>query len=81
MPTEELTAVVAPQALVGMADMARDVYVNSLVLDYIARIVDATRRATEVKLGVSIRGAICVHARRDDLGDIPEAHASSPPTT
>ncbi|MFT4229988.1 MAG: MoxR family ATPase [Microbacterium sp.] len=60
VPTEQLTPVVAPQALVGMADLARDVYINPLVLDYIARIVDATRTADQVRLGVSIRGALAL---------------------
>jgi MoxR-like ATPase len=46
-----------PGALAGMAELAADVYVDALVLDYIARIVDATRSADEVRLGVSIRGA------------------------
>lgn len=58
--TGELTPIVAPQALIGMADLARDAYVNALVLDYIARIVDATRTADQVRLGVSIRGALAL---------------------
>ena len=52
--TEEL------QALVGMADLAATVYADALVLDYIARLVDATRSADEVRLGVSIRGALAL---------------------
>ena len=43
-----------------MAELARDVYVNPLVLDYIARLVDATRSADQVRLGVSIRGALAL---------------------
>lgn len=58
--TSALSPVIAPQAFVGMADMARDVYVNALVLDYIARLVDATRTADQVRLGVSIRGALAL---------------------
>ncbi len=58
--TDLLTPVIAPQALTGMADLARDVYVDALVLDYIARIVDATRSADQVRLGVSIRGALAL---------------------
>ena len=65
VPTGELTPVVTPQALVGMADMAGDVYVNALVLDYVARITDATRTADQVRLGVSIRGALALtHAAK-----------------
>jgi MoxR-like ATPase len=53
----ELNPVVTPQVIVGMADLARGVYVNPLLADYIARIVEATRSASQVKMGVSVRGA------------------------
>ncbi|MFF2632504.1 AAA family ATPase [Microbacterium sp. NPDC058021] len=56
----EVEPVITPQGVVSMADVARDVYLNPLVLDYIARIVEATRLATEVRLGVSVRGAIAL---------------------
>jgi MoxR-like ATPase len=58
--TAELSPVITPQALVGMADLAAQVYVDALVLDYIARLVDGTRTADEVRLGVSIRGALAL---------------------
>lgn len=58
--TAELSPIITPQALVGMADLATQVYVDALVLDYIARLVDATRAADEVRLGVSIRGALAL---------------------
>ena len=60
VPTAELFPVVSPQSMVAMADAAHTVYVNALVLDYIARLVDATRSADEVRLGVSIRGALAL---------------------
>ena len=53
----QLNPVVTPQVIVGMADLARGVYVNPLLADYIARIVEATRTASQVKMGVSVRGA------------------------
>ncbi|HKP09044.1 MAG TPA: MoxR family ATPase [Microbacterium sp.] len=58
--TAQLTPIITPQALVGMADLAADVYVDALVLDYIARLVESTRTADEVRLGVSIRGALAL---------------------
>jgi MoxR-like ATPase len=58
--TADLRPIITPQALVGMADLAATVYVDALVLDYIARLVDATRSADEVRLGVSIRGALAL---------------------
>ncbi|MDD7963409.1 AAA family ATPase [Microbacterium thalli] len=56
----EVTPVITPQGVVSMADIARGVYLDALVLDYIARIVEATRLATEVRLGVSVRGALAL---------------------
>ncbi|MDQ1129158.1 MoxR family ATPase [Microbacterium sp. SORGH_AS_0888] len=56
----ELAPVVTPQGVVTLADIARDVYLNPLVLDYIARIVEGTRNATQVRLGVSVRGALAL---------------------
>jgi len=58
--TADLRPIITPQALVGMADLAATVYVDALVLDYVARLVDATRSADEVRLGVSIRGALAL---------------------
>jgi MoxR-like ATPase len=53
----ELAPVITPQALVSMSDIARGVFVNPLVYDYIGRLVEATRRARQVRMGVSVRGA------------------------
>lgn len=58
--TADLTPIITPQALIGMADLAAQVYVDALVLDYIARLVEGTRTADEVRLGVSIRGALAL---------------------
>ncbi len=55
-----LTPVVTPQGVVTLSDIAREVYLNPLVLDYITRIVEATRNATQVRLGVSVRGALAL---------------------
>lgn len=59
-PIDELAPIITPGALAGMAELAAEVYVDALVLDYIARLVDATRSADEVRLGVSIRGALAL---------------------
>lgn len=56
----EVSPVITPQGIVSMADIARGGYLNPLVLDYIARVVDATRLAREVRLGVSVRGALAL---------------------
>ena len=44
--------------VLAMAGAARNVYVSPLVVDYIGRIVGATRLATEARLGASTRGAL-----------------------
>ncbi|MET0303196.1 MAG: MoxR family ATPase, partial [Microbacteriaceae bacterium] len=59
-PKRTVPGIVAPDILVTMTDMARGVFVNPLVFDYIMRIVAATRRASEVRLGVSVRGALAL---------------------
>ena len=59
-PKKEVSGIVTPETLVTMTDIARGVYVNPLLFDYIMRIVAATRRASEVKLGVSVRGALAL---------------------
>ena len=56
----EVAGIVDPATLVTMTDISRGAYVNPLLFDYIMRIVDATRRASEVKLGVSVRGALAL---------------------
>ncbi|WP_350347826.1 MoxR family ATPase [Agromyces sp. G08B096] len=59
-PRRDLSAVASTDTIVAMTDLARGVYVNPLVSDYVMRLVDATRRASEVRLGVSVRGAIAL---------------------
>ncbi|NTV39397.1 MAG: MoxR family ATPase [Demequinaceae bacterium] len=54
----ELPAAVDLNTMLTLQELSRTVYVNPLVSDYIMRLVDATRRASEVRLGVSVRGTI-----------------------
>jgi MoxR-like ATPase len=83
----ELSAVSSLPSILEMQDIARGVYVNPLVLDYIVRLVEATRNATQVKMGSSVRGArnltklaktwAVAHGRSfvtpDDVKDLAEA--------
>lgn len=55
-----LPPIATPESIMTMAELSRGVYVNTLVLDYIARIVEATRNATQVRLGSSVRGALAL---------------------
>lgn len=59
-PRRGLAPVVTGEGVAAMVAIARDVYLNPLVLDYIARLVEATRIAREVRLGASVRGAIAL---------------------
>ena len=53
-----LAAVVPAATITEMAVLARTVHVDPTIADYVARLVDATRSANEVRLGVSVRGAM-----------------------
>jgi MoxR-like ATPase len=46
--------------IVEMTALARTVYVDPTIHDYVSRLVDATRTAKEVRLGVSVRGALAL---------------------
>lgn len=53
-PVAELSTIAA------MTDLSRQVETNALILDYVTRIVEATRAATQVRLGASVRGAMAL---------------------
>jgi len=55
---KSVPGIVELETLLAMTEMSRGVFVNPLVYDYINRIVGATRLATELRLGVSVRGAL-----------------------
>jgi len=43
-----------------MIQLAASVHIEESILDYIARLTEATRTAADVRLGVSIRGALAL---------------------
>jgi MoxR-like ATPase len=53
-----LASVVPAATVTEMAALARTVHVDPVIADYVARLVDGTRAASEVRLGVSVRGAM-----------------------
>lgn len=55
-----LPPVITTQAVSEMAQLAATVHVEASVLDYIARIVEETRTAKDVRLGSSLRGALAL---------------------
>jgi MoxR-like ATPase len=46
--------------IVEMGRLARTVHVDPSINDYVSRLVDATRSATEIRLGASVRGALAL---------------------
>jgi len=56
----EVPAIVSAGTIVEMAALARTVHVDPTINDYVSRLVDATRSATEVRLGASVRGALAL---------------------
>jgi MoxR-like ATPase len=56
----EVPAVVSAESVVELAALARTVHVDPTINDYVSRLIDATRTATEVRLGASVRGALAL---------------------
>lgn len=54
----EVSAVVTSEVVTEMSQIARTVHVDPSINDYVSRLIDATRSATEVRLGASVRGAL-----------------------
>ena len=53
-------AIVPAETIVEMGTLARTVHVDPSINDYVSRLVDATRTTVEVRLGVSVRGALAL---------------------
>jgi len=56
----DVSPVITPQTMVEMATITNQVYIDPLIYDYIARLLDATREAEQVRLGSSIRGGMAL---------------------
>ena len=56
----ELEPIVPGDMIVKLAALARTVHVDPEINDYVSRLVEATRFAAEVRLGVSVRGALAL---------------------
>jgi len=55
-----VTPVLTAETVVELAALARTVFVDPSITDYVSRLIDATRTAPEVRLGVSVRGALAL---------------------
>jgi len=52
--------IITADVALAMTELARTVHVDPSINDYVSRLVDATRSAVEVRLGVSVRGALAL---------------------
>lgn len=60
-PLEELEQVLTTGEVLALQQAARDVHVDESVLEYIVRVVQATREHPQVYLGASPRGSIALY--------------------
>lgn len=51
-------ALITPEAVMQMSELANSVHVDEAILSYMARLAEFTRRASSVKMGLSTRGLI-----------------------
>lgn len=57
---KEVKAMISPQGVITLSELSKQVHLDPLILDYITRIVEATRIAPQVSLGVSVRAAVAL---------------------
>ncbi len=56
----QVAPVLSAESVVEVAALARTVFVDATINDYVSRLVDATRSSPEVRLGASVRGALAL---------------------
>src|SRR5665647_452588 len=70
--------VVSAESVVELAALARTVFVDASINDYVSRLVDATRTSTEVRLGASVRGALALIRTAKTLAAANRRHSVIP---
>ena len=55
-----IPSVIDAAEVIELASLVRTVHVDPSINDYVSRLVEATRSAVEVRLGVSVRGALAL---------------------
>lgn len=58
--TASIQPVLSPAEVQTMIDMARQVTIAPALIDYITRLIEATRDAAQTQLGASVRGALAL---------------------
>lgn len=56
----DVAPAITRQTITAMSELTGQVYVDPLIYDYIARLIDATRDAEQVRLGASVRGGMAL---------------------
>jgi len=56
----KITPIIAASSIATMAELATEVHADQAVMDYVNRLVEATRADRDVTLGVSMRGALAL---------------------
>ena len=59
-PIEDLRSVLNVDAVLGLQERVRQVEISSVILEYIVRLVSATRKKEEIRLGASPRASIAL---------------------
>jgi MoxR-like ATPase len=58
--TKGIRPVLSSAAVIALADVAANVYIDTAIAQYIARIAEETREDTQTRVGVSVRGALAL---------------------
>ncbi|MFI2489727.1 AAA family ATPase [Promicromonospora kroppenstedtii] len=58
--SKTLQPIITTKAVTEMADLASTVHTDTAVLEYVSRLAEETRNAHEVRVGVSVRGALAL---------------------
>ncbi len=58
--TATLRPVITTGGVIDMTDLAAQVHIDAAVLDYVARLVEATREDVQTALGASVRGGLAL---------------------
>lgn len=58
--SKALQPIITTKAVTEMADLAMTVHTDTAVLEYVSRLAEETRNAAEVRVGVSVRGALAL---------------------
>ncbi|MCE9545379.1 MAG: MoxR family ATPase [Planctomycetia bacterium] len=60
-PVDELQSVVNSEQIVALQAAVRDVTVDEAIHEYLLDLVEATRSSSELRVGASTRGALCLY--------------------